>query len=254
MKDTKEKFKQSAKQLSKAWDDAYQVKGEAGQGFEPEDARYAVALVMAEMGESKASGRLQITWEYLFLDGEYKGKTFRSYDGLDRPEGLPYVMRRIETLGYDTPESFEELEPLLKQISKDKPYIRIQVKTKGEFTNVYVLGKLEEDELPEGAQSVVGGKGRVTKEEQTTESPTVATNVAKEEKAEEEGLEIEEGMQVLCHNGDGEELGVGEILSIDGESEEVIVKIDGKKHVVPWTKLEKAPEKKKETKFKVKAK
>src|SRR3990167_997680 len=116
---SKDKFNKSGKDLMRAWDEARKVKDEVAQSFEPEDGRYTVALVMAEVGEARSSCRNQITWEYLFLEGEYKGKTFRSWDGLDRTEGLPYIMKRIEAIGYTVPESPDELEGLTAQITKD---------------------------------------------------------------------------------------------------------------------------------------
>src|SRR3990167_7809564 len=240
----KEQFKMNIKQLSKAWKTAYEVKDEITQGFEPEDGRYAVAIVSASIGESKASGRDQITWEYLFLDGEYKGKSFRSFDGLERAEGLPYLMKRIEALGYDVPESVDDLEGLLETITKEKPKVKIIVKTKGEFRNVYVIKPIEEGDLPEGWEEAMGNGhasvSKVTKEKSHAELAPAAESEA------DSDLEIEKGMTVKCPDG------IGEIVAIDEDSEEVVVKVDGKKHVVAFSDLEKAPAEKKSGKIAIK--
>ena len=242
----KEKFKLSAKELSKSWESAYKVKDEITAGFEPEDGRYPVAVTMATIGESQSSGRLQITWEYLFLDGDYKGRTFRSYDGLDREEGLPYIMRRIESMGYDAPDAYDELEGLLETITKRKPFIRIQVKTKGEFTNVYVMGVLERENLPEGWEDAMEPSDKPSKSGSSAvsrEKPEPSSSSSpKSDDGNEEGLEIEKGMMVACSDGEeGEALGVGEILDIDEDSQECVVKIDGKKHVVAFSNISAAP-------------
>ena len=236
---SKDKFNKSGKDLMRAWDEARKVKDEVAQSFEPEDGRYTVALVMAEVGEARSSGRNQITWEYLFLEGEYKGKTFRSWDGLDRTEGLPYIMKRIEAIGYTVPESPDELEGLTAQITKDKPKIKIIIKTKGEFRNVYVVKQVEDDDLPEGWEEAMNetksaptnGKANVSKE-----SPTHETE--KKEESEEE-LEIEKGTSVKTPEG------VGEIIAIDEDSSEVVVKINGKKFVVSFDDLAPAPKEEK---------
>ena len=68
---TKEKFKTSSKELGKKWKEALDNKDSFGGGFEPEDGRYVVAITLAKIGESATSGRTQVTWEYLFLDGDY---------------------------------------------------------------------------------------------------------------------------------------------------------------------------------------
>src|SRR3990167_663200 len=233
----KEQFKMNIKQLSKAWKTAYEVKDEITQGFEPEDGRYAVAIVSASIGESKASGRPQITWEYLFLDGEYKGKTFRSYDGLDRSEGLPYIMKRIESIGYDAPEEFEELENVLKSITKVKPKVKIVIKTKNDFKNTYVMERLDDEDYDEVmTPSVTERNGNGNKNEIEQKRVTKETQ---QQTGDE--LEIEQGSEVMCKDEDGEELGVGSIISIDEESQEVVVKINGKKHVVSFSCLSAVP-------------
>jgi hypothetical protein len=246
----KEKFMKTGKELSKAWDEARKVKDDVAQSFEPEDGRYVVALVMAEVGQSQASGRNQITWEYLFLDTDYKGKTFRSWDGLDRPEGLPYVMKRIEALGYDVPESPDELEGLMEQITKDKPKIRIIIKTKGEFRNVYVVKAVEEDDLPEGWEEALGesSNGRKPAKTPVTKEKPETTSVAEVESTDDQELEIEKGTSVKIPEG------VGEIVAIDEESQEVVVKVNGKKFVASFNDLEKAPAEEKPASGKVKIK
>ena len=183
----KEKFNKSAGKMAKLWSKGYSNKDNIG-GFEPDAGIYAVSLVSATVGVSQSSGRNQIVWEYLFLDGDYKGKTFRSYDGLDREEGIPYIMRHIENLGFDAPEDFAELAPLLEKITKKKPKIKIRIKVKDDFTNVYVMGVLsdeEADDLQEPEED--------EDEDEIEEKTTVKKEKSEPEEDEDEDEDEDEG-------------------------------------------------------------
>ena len=246
----KSKFKMSAKELSKAWTGAYEVKDEVAS-FQPEDGRYPMVCDSAEIGESKSSGRTQIVWVYVFLDGEYKGISVRTYDGLDKPESLPYAMRHIEALGEEAPESVEDLPKVLKAITKKKPKFNCTVKTKGDFVNYYVQTLLDDDELPEGAEDVTSAKP-----EDNDDKPAKASPVSKEAPEESEAeLTVEVGGKVLCMKDDGEtELGVGEIITIDEDAQEIMAKVNGKKVIVSFNNLKPAPKEAKKSAVKVKVK
>jgi len=238
----KEKFKLSKSELSKAWKDGYAKKDEFVGGFEPEDGRYMAAVTLAERGDSKASGRDQITMEYTFLDGDYKGRSTRSYDGLDRPEGIPYVMKRIQALGFEVPEDLDDLEDVLKKITRKRPQVRILIKSKDGFRNIYIDKVMdEEDEVDDNNEEQDGSESmhnetKVTKEEQSSNGTSTVNAVSTEEE------EISVGMMVKCLNDDDEEIGRGEVSEIDEDNAEVIVLLDsGKKKIFSVDKLRLLP-------------
>lgn len=110
------------------------------------DGKYMTRLANAELGMSNASGRLQIKWEYVIEEGEYTGNTLRDYDGLDRPENLPFLLRKVRRLGYDISQiDFDtELPQLLADITAKNFQVQVQAKTTrnkstgAEFQNVYI--------------------------------------------------------------------------------------------------------------------
>lgn len=224
----KEKFKMSKSDLAKAWKDAHAKKDEFAGGMEYEDGRYNVALTDASRGESKGSGRDQVVFEFTFLDGDYEGKTVRDYNGLDRVEAIPFLMRKIQALGFEPPEDVMGLEDVLEQIVKAHPKLKIRLKTKGEFQNVFIDRVVESDEgddnpaeEPVDEEPVPAPKNKVTRE-----TPEPASNGAEEE------VDVSVGMKVECFNDDDESVGVGVIKTIDEEAAEVIVRLDSGKNQV----------------------
>jgi hypothetical protein len=247
----KDKFSMSEKDLERSWKEALGKKDEVFQGFDPEAGRYPVRITMAEKGESK-KGRKQVVWEYVFLDGEYKGKTYRSYENLERAENLPYLMRALERLGYEAPDSTQGLVDVLKSITKTKPAIRLNItrtenknKPGDYFTNVSIEKLLDAEEFSEqvGEEQVERTENKrsevATKvQKETPEAePTPSTTTTEYEAPDEIG----EGDKVLCLNDDNTEAGVGIILSIEEATEEVKVNINGKKMIFGYDKLAKPP-------------
>lgn len=231
----KEKFKMSPAELKKAWKAGHATKDEfSGGGFEPDDGRYIVAVTLAEQGESKASGRQQVVWEYMFLDADYKGKTFRSYDGMDKPERLPYIMRRIEALGYESPEELDGLDKVLSKITKDRPKVRIKIQMKGEFRNVYIDKLLDDEDADVDTETAPETEKEEKEERVQREQP--------ETPASEAQVDIEVGLSVITYDEDDKEDGKGVITAVNEQDEEVTVKLeDGKKVILPVSKIAVAP-------------
>jgi hypothetical protein len=123
----------------------------SGGGFEEfDDGKYRMRAVDAKVGVSK-NKRVQVIITWKFMDGDYKGKEKLDFEGLTE-DHLPYLLRKLEAMGYDTTEleSLEdELKQILDDIKKTKPKCKVRLKTKGEFQNVYVDGVLSDDEEEE---------------------------------------------------------------------------------------------------------
>jgi len=232
----KEQFKLSKSQLSKAWKDAHSTKDEfqGGQGSVFEDGRYKVALTDADRGESKASGRDQVMFEFTFLDGDYEGKTKRDYNGLDRVESVPFLISKIESMGGEAPEDITDLEGCLKSLVKKRPILRIVLKTKNDYQNVYIdrvlkgEGDEETPEVPADVEEAPSSSRSKVSKEAPAEEPTPS----------DEDVSIEVGMLVRCME-EGEEVCRGEITAIDEENAEVTVKNEktGKKQIFPAADL-----------------
>ncbi len=236
---SKEKFKLSKGELGKVWKQGIENKEEfsKGGGYDVyEDGRYHVAVTDCERAESQSSGRDQVMFEYTFLEGDYKGKTKRDFFGLDRAESIPYLIKHIEALGFEAPEDIDELETVLKKIVKAHPKIKVRLKTKGDYQNVYLEKILSEEEgadleIPEAEDQ------DLPKDKVSRETPAPETAPA------EEGGEVEKGSRVkVLEEDEKTEVGIGEIVAIDEEAGEATVKLDsGKKVIVPGHLLRLAP-------------
>jgi len=120
-------------------------------GFEEySDGRYAMRATDAKLALSKKkNAQVVLTWK--FLDGDYKGKEKLDFEGLNE-DHLPYLLRKLDAMGYDTAELEDlesDLKTILDDIKKTKPKLKVRIKTKGEFQNLYVDGPLDDEEEEE---------------------------------------------------------------------------------------------------------
>ncbi len=141
-------FQARLKKLGTNWKKASARDTKQFAGSEIEDGRYIAAITLMEINESMSSGRLQCHIEYSITDGPETGTTIHSYDGLETEDGLFYFQRKLAKLGVAIPDDPAALPDACARIEKEKPIVRIRVKTKGEFQNTYI-DKL----LGEGAAS-----------------------------------------------------------------------------------------------------
>lgn len=129
-------------ELEGAWDEA-EDKGDSF-GDIPDD-RYQAKVTGARIGKSKSSNRIQIAWEFTIISGEYKNRKKWAYDGLETKENLDYVKTRLARLKVKIPKKIsdgglaEALEACIGLTCE------IQVKTRGDFQNVYVNKLIDVD-------------------------------------------------------------------------------------------------------------
>lgn len=193
-KRTQSPYKKKLQELGQHWKGAKQ---DIGLGL-PE-GNYRMWLISGELGESESSGRLQITWIYKVAEGEQAGQQHREYQGVDSPESLPWLARRLARLEYeiDDFEDLEELEDILENVNKNGPYlVQVKLQEKDGFLNTR-LNKLLD---PEDFEDLVSPdydprKGTAKESEKPPSKPKPESRVkASEPEEEEEGEE-----------GDGEE-------------------------------------------------
>ncbi|GAG07883.1 unnamed protein product, partial [marine sediment metagenome] len=138
------------KRMSKSWTQARKRAEEESFFTEIPDGMYEAQLIAAQVAESQSSGRLQINWEFTVMEGEQEGNAIRDYQGIETEDAQVFMCRRLERLGVDT-ESFDmdELQDILDQVVETNPVCQCQLRTKGEFQNMYIRRVLEADDYEE---------------------------------------------------------------------------------------------------------
>ena len=117
---------------------------------------YTMQLQAATLGESQSSGRLQIHREHLVVGGEHDGEVQHDYMQLETARGPNFVRQWLRRMGVEPPNDPADLEDVVAELSEAAPYYRAQVKQNGDFTNVSVLKRLEEDEVESGGSASAG--------------------------------------------------------------------------------------------------
>lgn len=218
------------------------------------DGVYTAKLVRAEMGESQGSGRLQVSMRAVIAGGEYKGENVNWYLGLETEDNIMFFQRDLVRLGKEVPDDPTDLEDVLKELEDEKPTMRIQLRTKGEFQNVRILKLVgaedeeteseteeeaeepEEEESDEEAEKEAEEPEEDTDEEEKTEDSSKEDEEEEEESEEEdtedeeagddevEAPEVEVGSRVMFSK-KGKDI-VGTVKSIDYKKELVKIKDD----------------------------
>jgi len=263
-------FSKKLKDANKLWNAAKTRVAEGGQRYaEFDDGRYMMRITSAKMGESQSSGRLQITWTFKFEDGQYDGQTKLDFSGLETENNLYYMGLRMKQLGYEIPESLDEVEDILADVGKTKPLCKVNLKTKGDYQNVYIDKVFasgieesgeepEDDDTPEEAPAAPApkpkGKGKAAKpapepepeveEDEDEDAVEEDDDTVEEEEVEEEDdeaeaddeVELTVGMSVSVETSKGTVSGeVLEILEAEGKAR--IKTADGKTLRVPVDKI-----------------
>ena len=207
--------------IRKNWDKAFEHKDEQVGGNQLEDGKYLGVLHKAELGEAN-SGRPQIYFEFRVTEGEHKGEHGRLWIGMDKPESIQIVMRTLKRLGIEVPEDIDELDDVLSALVKKRPLVRFSVKTKNEYTNLYVdklmgqaIDESEAADEPEGESDAEGAE-------------TEAEGAEPEAEAEE-SVDLETGMYVSAKQGKVEYKGM--VTKINEKTGDVVIKTEAGKLV-----------------------
>ena len=193
------------KNAQNTWSGAKKRAQTGSFGGDIPDGRYKACITKAELGLSKTSNRLQVSWTYEIMEGEYLGKPKMDWDGCDTEDNQMWLGRKLARLGYEIPEDINHVESILAEIQKQRPVVRITIKTKGEFQKVYVDKLLDDEDAG-------------ISEDLTPPSEDV-------EDVEEEVTELETGMKVTFEVGG--EIVEGEVIEIDEKNGKARVKTDG---------------------------
>lgn len=236
--------------LKKAWAKA---KADAKEYSNPhfDDGHYLTKISAVSVGQSK-KGSDQLTIDFQFIEGEYTGKSKRTWWNLDisNEQGLAITLGTLQRLGLEDvePETLEtDIQSLIGKL------VRIQLVTTvnkkdgvTEYQNVRIEKVMgvdpetansspvaepdledEETEPAEEEKPAKKSKGSEEPEESTSDDEEEET-VEETSEEEDEGVEITKGMKVAFTKKDGSEV-QGTVDEIDEEEGTVVVKakIDG---------------------------
>lgn len=135
------KFKERLGAMKGAWESSQGAYDQMFGGMKIPEGLYEARLQSAKLTESKKSGKLMIRREHLITAGKFKGMIAWDHMMLETPNGLVWVRRWIEMMGYQCPgtDDFEEqLEATIDAIVDEAPDVKIQIIHDGEFVNVSV--------------------------------------------------------------------------------------------------------------------
>lgn len=236
-------LKAKLNKIKQTWKDLYETsKGETAYPVF-EDGRYVAVWKIAEVNESKASGRLQLHLGFEVKEGEHKGEYVHTYIGLDKEVSIGIALRTLVRLGVEVSEDITELDNILEEATKEPKLVRIRLKTKGEYQNVLVdklLGKAGDEDVVEAVE--VEDNEVVEDEEDVSEEAAETSEEEEEEESEEEDEEVAElsvGAKVLFTPKNSTKELTAEVLEIDEEAGKVRIKAeDGKRYKVSADKLE----------------
>lgn len=209
------------------WKNAFDNKKDSS-GFPTfDDGRYLAIWNKGEVGESQGSGRLQVMLGFQVTEGEHKGETIRTYIGLEKEESIAIAIRTLSRLGVSI-EDPTEMQDILDEETKKNKLVRLTLKTKGEFQNVYVdkvMGIAEGANEPEEAP------------QESEEAPETKEEAPAEESAEETASEptIEVGSKVTYIPKGKKDPVEGEVTKM--EETTAVVLVDGKKFRIELDRL-----------------
>ena len=140
------KISQELKILQKKW-----KKSKAKNILKPvPDGNYSVRVVDSRLEKAKSSDRLQIAQIMQIQKGKYKDRMLYRYDGLETEENIGYIKGMLKRLEIKIPKKIVKLTSAIEKCIDLE--CEVTVRTKGEFTNVYInqlTDAIEEDEEDE---------------------------------------------------------------------------------------------------------
>lgn len=127
------------------WGEEEELEGDFG---EVPAGPYQAKWEKFEVAESDSSGRLQVNVDFQILSGELKGRHVFDHWGLESKQNRDYVRTFMARVGADWPNSGEDLPEVGQEECVGK-LCDINVRKKGDFTNVYVQRELDADDVEE---------------------------------------------------------------------------------------------------------
>lgn len=156
-------------------------------GFPIPDDDYAAEIMSAVIEEARSSGRLQIHYVLKATEGDYEGKEFAKYAGLETDDNLEFAMGDLETLELEIPADIKDLGPVLEEAVGLA--VDVTVRTSDSFTNVDFNELLEEGDDEDEEED----EDEEDKDDEGDEDEGPEESDDEDEGDEEEDAEVEEG-------------------------------------------------------------
>ncbi len=159
------------------------------------DGTYQARISAAGVNRAKTSGRLQTVLQFTIAAGKYKGRKIYKRDGLETPENISWLKGMLKTLGTKVPSKIMNLPKTLEKLEDE--LCVIQVKTNGQFTNIYIQKKIDDldddiDDEDEDEDDVDEEEEEDTDEEDEDKDDDDDDDDEEEEEEEEEEDEDDE--------------------------------------------------------------
>lgn len=125
-------------ELDNTWEEAETTEIQGGFTVLP-DGNYTGKLLSGSV-EMSQNGRIQIVWALKVTEGKHEGKTIKKFSGIDNEIAIGYAKGLMKLVGIAIPKDVTKLPKALNDFFGDKDGIDIEfsVKTKDEFTNIYI--------------------------------------------------------------------------------------------------------------------
>lgn len=123
------------------------------------DDNYPMRIASAVVEEAKSSGRLQVNWGLVVIEGDYASeeRVLHKYSGMTTPENLDFLQGDIQTLELDIPPDLSDIGDTLGDAIDLE--VEVNVNTRQGFTNynfvelLQASGSDEPEEVAESASS-----------------------------------------------------------------------------------------------------
>lgn len=218
-----------------------------GSGISVPDSLYICRLKKAEWGSNDKGEWCQL--QFPIIDGDEKGKTLSIFGRMEQ-DRIPYFLRDLTTLGGDVSEveSVDDLKPVVADLVKASPVVKLKVVTKGEYTNVYLQKLLDddavdaldldggdsedEDEAPEADDEDEDVEDADDAEDDDTDTEDEDADAEDEDEDEEpeaeDEAEVNIGSSVIFK--DGKKSVTGEVVALNEKKGTLDIKVGKKVH------------------------
>ena len=126
------------------------------------DGVYQASIDSVSIGRSKGSGRLQLEWSLVVIEGDYRGRWIFRYSGLGSEENLRFLKKDLTKCGVSL-DRISDLQHRLRDLLD--VVVEVELKTKAsngkQYQNSYIVRRLGVYEDPVLTDTKKGkGKGK----------------------------------------------------------------------------------------------
>lgn len=154
----KSKLQQALEAIDEEWNEA--EAGETGGFDDLPNGKYAVRIDGATVNQSKASGRLQVSFTMTVVDGDHAGRKVWKHEGIEGAQSLGYFKTSLARIEVDPPAKIKDLPATLEE-EVVGAFCQITLKTKGEYQNAYFDKALDGEDFDLEGLEEIGEDGDI---------------------------------------------------------------------------------------------